>query len=270
MATRINPGTGLEERFEYFGAFPDRKLARLALVPSRSSGVVFAGPISTDRGLMARIRDLSALLGGAGHSVLRFDYRGFGQSFGRRSELELETMAHDVTDAVGWLHEVLDTKNIAFLGVGLGATAVAMSPLADGRPLAIWDHGAPDSAAIHALAVAKLESDMGFHTDPSRPDDTLIDRVADDLLDDEFAEHGYFDAAGLKVSTALRDSAARHNLSDELMRSPRPLLASPDTSRLLDGLEPTIELMSRRSGSDVRDTADWLDRHLRSGDGRHP
>ncbi|MGH8914310.1 MAG: alpha/beta hydrolase family protein, partial [Acidimicrobiia bacterium] len=245
-ATRIDTRTGNEERFDYFGSAPDFKFGRL-LSPAGAahSAVLIAASIDADEGLAEPARGVSRLLAARGHIVLRFDYRGQGQSLGRALDLDLEVMAADVGEALAWLEATASIERMALLGIGLGATAAAMTPSATGLPLAVWEPVPELDSLLHRLARAKLAVEMGFASDGGSYDGrSLADIVADDLARDEFERYGFFDAGGFEIGSPLRDSAREHNLLDALASSPRPLFlaAAADVAGLFAerGLEAGV------------------------------
>jgi pimeloyl-ACP methyl ester carboxylesterase len=184
---------------------------------------VIASSIDADRNLIPQIREVSRSLAGMGHRVARFDYRGQGQSWGQAEDLDLGVMADDVNDAVEWIRAADPIERLACLGVGLGATAVAMAHRAGGMPLAIWDPIADFQSFLHALARSKLVVEMGFIEDGGSYDGRLLaDVVADDLIDDELERNGFFDAGGFSVWSALMGSARKQPRSDLMARSPTP------------------------------------------------
>lgn len=242
FAERVDPRTGLRERFEYFGSSPNLKLGRLLSPASPSSGVLIAGPIDADRGLRPQIEEVSASLAGSGHVVARFDYRGQGQSLGEPGDLTLELMAEDVNEAVGWIRETGRVEHVAVLGVGLGATAAAMSAGAHGLALAIWDPVTDIDIFLHGLARSKLSIEMGFAGDGSSYDEgSLADVVADDLLHDELDRNGYFDAGGFAVGNLLVESARSDPLSKHMVRSAETMTLPVGPGRAL-----------------VSETANWI------------
>ena len=174
--------------------------------------------------------------------MARFDYRGQGQSLGGPADLDLDRMADDVSDAIGWIRETGGLEHVVVLGVGLGANAAAMSPGASGLPLAMWDPVTDIDVFLHGLARSKLSIEMGFVGDGASYDEgSLADVVADDLLHDELDRAGYFDAGGFPIASALVDSARMHSLSDAMVRSAETMVVPvgpgrvmiPDTVRLI-------------------------------------
>jgi pimeloyl-ACP methyl ester carboxylesterase len=75
-------------------------------------------------------RSLATALAGRGFPVLRFDYRGVGDSAGEPESTTFEACVEDACAAARELHECASVENVAFIGMRLGA-AVALE--ASGR-----------------------------------------------------------------------------------------------------------------------------------------
>jgi hypothetical protein len=115
-------------------------------VNGSSTAVLVCNGNGGDRSLRA---PLAAALNRMGHSVLLFDYRGYGGNPGRPSERGLAT---DARAAQAWLAAQPGVRRIAYFGESLGA-AVAVE-LATERPPAALVLRSPftslaDVAAVH-------------------------------------------------------------------------------------------------------------------------
>jgi exosortase A-associated hydrolase 2 len=81
-------------------------------------------------------RELAAL----GHPVLRFDYRGNGDSDGAFEESSLDTMIADVETALAYLRETVAPPAINLLGLRFGATVASLVAERQGdiQDLVLW------------------------------------------------------------------------------------------------------------------------------------
>jgi uncharacterized protein len=114
--------------------------------PAGSSAVLVCSGNAGDRSMRV---GLAAALNRLGHSVLLFDYRGYGGNPGRPSE---QGLAADARAAQAWLAAQPDVDRIAYFGESLGA-AVAVN-LAVQRPPAALMLRSPftslaDVGAVH-------------------------------------------------------------------------------------------------------------------------
>jgi exosortase A-associated hydrolase 2 len=79
-------------------------------------------------------------LAAAGHTVLRFDYMGNGDSEGNFSESSLETARADVHCAIEQVRSASDVRAVSLLGLRLGATIASLvaDETEDIRHLVLW------------------------------------------------------------------------------------------------------------------------------------
>jgi alpha-beta hydrolase superfamily lysophospholipase len=100
--------------------------------PARNTGVVLCNPIGDDDVRAHRaLRHLAEHLSRAGFSVLRFDFRGTGDSAGsERDPARVAAWRADVRHAVDELRAVGGVERMAVVGLRLGAT-MAMSALGE-------------------------------------------------------------------------------------------------------------------------------------------
>lgn len=116
---------------------------RPAAAPRAS--VVIAGPFAPYRpDSYASLARWGRFLAAAGHEVIRFDYRGVGESSGRFEDFTFSDWYADLTTAVGLLGKERSAP-LVLHGVGLGGIFAARAFGAlRGDALAIW--GSPRSA----------------------------------------------------------------------------------------------------------------------------
>jgi pimeloyl-ACP methyl ester carboxylesterase len=90
---------------------------------ARRLPVVIAPPFFEERkSAYAALRQLAVALSAAGHPVMRFDYRGSGESGGAGAVRRWEHLAQDVATVRKTLASLTGKRDSALLGLRLGAT----------------------------------------------------------------------------------------------------------------------------------------------------
>jgi exosortase A-associated hydrolase 2 len=109
--------------------------------PAAGPVFVFCHPFGEEklwahRAFVAFARELAAI----GHPVLRFDYRGNGDSDGAFSESTLETMVSDVHAAIREARARTGRSDVSLLGLRFGAAvaAIVAEEASDVRHLVLW------------------------------------------------------------------------------------------------------------------------------------
>ncbi len=134
----------------FFGEPPLFGLYHAAFGPQadRRRGVLLCPPIGHEHTRSHRaLKTLAESLARAGHHVLRFDYRGIGDSSGDSAEGGLGPWRQDVLQALEELEDLSGVKEVQIVGLRLGAAlAVAAAAARVGRPrpprvtnLLLWD-----------------------------------------------------------------------------------------------------------------------------------
>lgn len=87
------------------------------------------------------LRELGISLSGLGHHVLRFDYRGTGDSDGDLSDVTVSDWIEDLSQAVREGCSISGSTEVRALGVRAGALLAcrALGSLAEVRRLVLWD-----------------------------------------------------------------------------------------------------------------------------------
>jgi pimeloyl-ACP methyl ester carboxylesterase len=87
------------------------------------------------------LRALAQRLAGAGIHVLRFDYRGTGDSAGGSEEGRVEDWLADVALAVDEIREASGRRRVCLIGLRLGGALAALAAARDGdtEALVLWD-----------------------------------------------------------------------------------------------------------------------------------
>jgi pimeloyl-ACP methyl ester carboxylesterase len=108
-----------------------------------ATGFLFCGPFAEENFYVAPVfAAASARLAGAGHAVMRFDYRGCGNSAGPSDAVDLDGWLEDTRRAVDTFSERTGVGRITLIGLRLGATAAVLT--AASRPddligLCLWE-----------------------------------------------------------------------------------------------------------------------------------
>jgi pimeloyl-ACP methyl ester carboxylesterase len=87
------------------------------------------------------LRELAISLSAAGHHVMRFDYRGTGDSSGDVSEMSVRDWTNDITSCVREGLEVSGATEVNLVGVRIGALLLCHAlPTIEGvRKVVLWD-----------------------------------------------------------------------------------------------------------------------------------
>ena len=108
------------------------------------------------------MRQLAAMLAGAGCHVLRFDYYGTGDSAGEISEADLTGWQRDIEMAIEELKDTTGVARVQLAGLRLGATLAAAVAARQPRTvdaLALWDPVQTGTGYLDELmAVASVRS----------------------------------------------------------------------------------------------------------------
>jgi pimeloyl-ACP methyl ester carboxylesterase/acyl carrier protein len=111
------------------------------------------------------LRELAISLAERGQHVLRFDYRGTGDSFGELGEVAISDWVEDIALAVREGRELSGSSVVRLLGVRAGALLACRSAGAssDVQRLVLWDP-VPDGAGylqvLRGIQVAMLEQNL--------------------------------------------------------------------------------------------------------------
>lgn len=127
---------GTSERSLYGVYHPPR--ARVA----RQTGVLLCYPFGQEYMRSHRaFRQLASLLTRAGFHLFRFDYFATGDSAGHSEEVTLAQWFEDIGTAIEELRETADVKQVALVGLRLGATLAAQvaAVRTDVSSVVLWD-----------------------------------------------------------------------------------------------------------------------------------
>lgn len=110
--------------------------------PPANCGWVFCSPFGEERGFAQRFMvEWARVLCEEGYWVLRFDYRGYGDSEGLFEEFTAEDHIADIQAAIQELQRRSGVPCIGLCGLRLGATLAARASLREGgkRALILWE-----------------------------------------------------------------------------------------------------------------------------------
>lgn len=113
-----------------------------AAARDRFQGVVMCYPFGQEYMRAHRaFRQLATTLSGKGYHVLRFDYRGTGDSSGDLSGVCATDWLQDINTAVQELKDMTGVPNVALVGLRLGAllAGIAAGQRRDIGSLVVWD-----------------------------------------------------------------------------------------------------------------------------------
>ena len=152
-----------------------------AVYHERTSGgetpFVFCHPFAEEKLWTHRVYVTYARqLASAGHPVLRFDYRGNGDSGGEFSESSLDTVLADVGVAIDWLRQATGAPCVNLLGVRLGATIAALTAEArqDVERLILWAPVVDGARYMQELLRVNLTTQMAVHKEIRHDREALV------------------------------------------------------------------------------------------------
>jgi pimeloyl-ACP methyl ester carboxylesterase len=108
----------------------------------RDEGVVIAAPYGRELMKTHRaLRQLAIRLARAGFHVLRFDYRGCGDSAGEAESFDLAAWVEDLQAAADELKDRTGVGRVAFVGLRLGGTVALLAGVRrrDVEALVLWE-----------------------------------------------------------------------------------------------------------------------------------
>ena len=145
MCAKKNEPAGLEKPF--FFENDGLRLFGILHVPTGEGrlyprGVVFCHPFAEEKTISHRVMTgLARFFCRLGYHVLRFDYRGCGDSEGEFEEANLTTRTEDIKKAILILQQASNAPKVTLLGLRLGATLAALVATKDPgvESLILWE-----------------------------------------------------------------------------------------------------------------------------------
>ena len=186
---------------------------------------------------------LARLLATQGLAVVRFHYRGHGNSSGDGCDATLATMRDDSLSAAEHIARATGVKRFGFLGTRFGALpAAAAASRYPAAPLALWDPVISSSRYIQDLRrVHRMQMLRRSSRIADQADGTFEQRL----------EGGDVQVLGYKIPRSLFASTLGHDLHDQLAATPRPilLLRLGIDPRLEQGVQGLVESLTDRRWS---------------------
>jgi hypothetical protein len=242
-ASRIDP-SGSRDEVTFFGPHEQRMFGCLHMPPSIGPvGVVVCSPIQSE--FLANYRRevvLGRALAAAGFPVLRFHYRGTGNSDGDDRHVTIGSMVDDAEAAVGYLRTRTGVTRVAFVGTRLAAL-VAAGAAGDADPLALWEPTVEGSRYFAELLRMRRMQDL------KDADGTAPGRSPEAMLH----EDGALDLFGSSIGEPLYRSAKDRSLAAETDGHRGPiLLVQLDRKEALRPEYAELVDRWRQAGRDVR------------------
>ncbi len=147
MPAEAGRGLNMQESFASIPSGGLRLHGILRRAEQQRASLVLCDPFAEEKKCAHRVlTELSRALVGAGITVLRFDYRGCGDSPGEFADFGPEAWLEDVIAAAAWLREQIGDVPLLIVGLrmgaclaaqaaeGIGARGIlALAPIIDGR-----------------------------------------------------------------------------------------------------------------------------------------
>jgi pimeloyl-ACP methyl ester carboxylesterase len=231
--------------------------AEVKSTTSRLFPVVIAPPLFEERkSAYAPLRRLAEKLAAAGHAVLRFDYRGSGESGGDPAKRRWSHLAEDLAVARKTLARLSGKRDSVLLGLRLGGTlalqetiraggegVVALAPVIKGAAqVRLWKMRSKIRAEI-----TNADKSVGA----TSGGDTPVPGVGASVPNADKSVGATFDFDGYEVNPAFFDDVAAIDLSKDLarlsclglvMQLSHRADAAPETGELMKILESRARL----------------------------
>lgn len=148
---------------------------------ARGAGFVFCAPCFEEKLWIHRAYvSFAQELAAGGYHVLRFDFRGHGDSDGEFVDANVSTRLADLATAVGWLRQRLGpTGLINLLGLRFGASLAALYSevhLGISR-LILWDPIVSGSQYMQEVLLANVATQSAVHGRISQTRDNLVSQL---------------------------------------------------------------------------------------------
>jgi len=212
--------------------------------PDTEIPVVIAPPLFEERkSAYATLRKLAVELAAEGHPVMRFDYRGSGESGGSIAARRWEHLAQDVATVRKTLASLAGKRDSALVGLRLGATLALQETGRVGGECVVAL--APIVAGSTQVRLWKMRSKIRSEMTAPLPASSPIEKGGAEQVSNVFDFDGY------DVHPGFFDDVANVNLTKDLGALSCPGLvlqlshrtdAAPETTQLLTTLGSRAKL----------------------------
>lgn len=238
-------------------------------------GVVICNPLFEERKSAHRVLvETARALQSSGHAVLRFDYRGCGNSAGDFREFGVADWLTDIQSATGYLRAHGACASVGLLGLRLGASFACMAASPTGADfLACWEPVIDGAAYLRQELRKKLMKQMVTYGESRDSRDELTDAAerGEDIDFDGYALsprlHGELNeldltATELEAALPILLSAVTHNARpSKAMEEWADGLREELTNMTIHGcrLPPFWNLVGLADGTElISETVTWL------------
>lgn len=239
------PAGAGEEAF-YFESAGRRLFATLHAPPAgaaRGGGWLFCAPFGEERGFAQRTMvEWARALAAAGHWVLRFDYRGYGDSEGWFEEFTAEDHLADILQARHELERRAGVPCRGLWGLRLGASLAALAAARADLPvaLALWDPVVSGERYMETLLRAAMVKEMA---NTARAPRTRAQ------LKEHLAAGGTVVTEGHALTDAIFRSVAGIDLAALPASPARPTMVVQLSARAEAQPRPDLEALRRTLGA---------------------
>lgn len=152
--------------------------------PNRNTGIVFCAPFAEEKLWAHRVFvNFARLLAKSGYSVLRFDYRGHGDSDGWFEDATLLTRLEDIQGAVSVLRKEALVDRVGLLGLRLGASLAFIAAEDAGVDfLLLWEPILDGEDYFQQCLRSNLATQMALYRKIRKTREQLIDELKNGKL----------------------------------------------------------------------------------------
>lgn len=186
--------------------------------PESKIAIVYAAPIFEEKLHSHRILvNFARFAAGNGISVLRFDYRGDGESDGLFEHASISSRISDISTAIGFVKREMNPSKIFLLGLRFGATLSMLYPDVDGAVTSrvAWAPIIDPKKYFHDTLRVNVTSQTIVYKKVIHNREQLIDRIS---------KGGTVNIDGYELGNPLWDEANNIDPAAMIPRNGKPAL----------------------------------------------